>query len=395
MPQDTAGLLVLPDTAPRWEELACLTPWFAPVVLLRPPGVEQQERLAPLERAGLLRFLEPADPGCHDPRAEKLRRQLDQWQRWIAEHQGSGRVEALKAGLPEPPRPETVRSIRDELAGLGRPRPEQAELPPEVSAGLLLYLDHLQCRQKGEAQNLLERAEAGERRLGSILGLDQEPSPPPDYQQALKRRLPPLDFDQDQRRLLDQRLAAWATLARDLPLTDAWPATLTLEAAQVLMERRNQGLAPPEPEPRSPAGASQFTPSPQPGTDPGSPLAREALSLALPIPRLDDASELVELADPGGGDSRRQGLRQELAELLRRLASEPPSARLQEESAGRAEELSRLAGELLPPHGGLARLSVFCFPGLDRRGLVELMLGRTPAQAQGNCLLLALWHPTP
>lgn len=395
MPQDTASLLLLPDTAPRLEELACLTPWFAPVTLLRPPGAEPEGWYAPLSQAGLLRLLEPAAPECDDQRAQDLRRQLDQWQAWIAEHQGSGRVEALKAGLPEPPRPETVRSIRDELAGLGRPWPDREELPPEVSAGLLLYLDHLQRRQRNEAQGLLEHAEAGQQRLDSILGLDQEQTPPPDYQQALKRRLPPLDFDQDQRRLLDQRLAAWATLARGLAPEAVWPATLTLEAAQLLLERRNQALAPPEPEPRSPAGASQFTPPPRPGIDPDSPLAREALRLALPIPRPEDADALVEQSVPPAGDPRRQGLRQRLAELLERLATEPPSARLQEELAGQGEEISRLAGEMVPPSGGLAQVSIFCFPGLDRQGLMELMLGRTPPQAQGNCPLLALWRPTP
>lgn len=377
--------LLFPQTAPRPSALAALFPLCEPVLVMAPPalpGFGQAPPAGPLARAGLVRALSPAS-GEAGAEARRLAATLRQWERWVAEHHGSGQAEALKAGLALPdPDFETMPSLRGDIKGYGRPAPAggAAAPPPEVEAALWLHLLHRQDQQAGELEELMARAEAGQRSLGQVMGLAEDDREPADYEQGLAARLAPLDYDLDEGRQASRRLGAWATLAGGLEAGEAWLATTSLAAAAWLRERVDARLVEPAQQ-RSPAGALPPLGEAAPAEpDPDSPFAQEAFRLVLPdLSGLDEAGLLAlreRLEAAGALAPARRGL----AGLLARLSREPWSAGLKAELSAGARELAEglgrgmaeALGQEEPPQRAV---SVLALPGLTRADLLSLMAG--------------------
>lgn len=413
--------LLFPVTAPRTSALAALAPLLEPVLVMAPPelpGFATARPAGPLAQAGLVRALSPAeDEVVAGGEARRLAAMLRQWEQWVAEHHGSGQLEALKAGLALPdPDQETVPNLRGDIKGYGRSvlATGEAAPPPEVEAALWLHLLHRQDQQAGELEDLMAKAEAGQRSLGLIMGLGEEDYQPAGYEQALAGRLAPLDYDLDEDRQVVRRLRSWAALAGGLPAGEACLATTSLAVVSWLRERVGSRLVE-DRQGRSPAGAlSPLGWSLLDEPDPDSPLMQEAFRLVLPdLSGLDEAGLLAlreRLDQAGALEPARRGL----AELLARLAREPWSGRLKDELSSHArllaEDLAAAMTEALAVGGAGALgetpparvLSVLALPGLTRADLLALMAGGSdaglprredwPAQwPAGSLPILAAW----
>jgi hypothetical protein len=381
--------LLFPRTAPRPSALAALFPLFEPLLVMAPPalpGFTPAQPDGPLAQAGLVRALSPAgdDDAASGAEARRLSALLRQWEQWVAEHHGSGQAEALKAGLALPdPDFESRPSLRGDIKTYGLPKPAggQAGPPPEVEAALWLHLLHRQDQQAGELEDLMARAEAGQRSLGQLMGLNEEDREPADYEQGFATKLAPLDYDLDEGRQVVRRLKAWAILAGGLEAGQAWLATTSLATVSWLGERVNARLAFAPGEFRSPAGAlSPLGAPPQAEPDPDSPLMQEAFRLVLPdLSRLDEAA-LLDLRDRLTETGALEPARRSLEGLLERLSREPWSARLKAELSTGGRALAEALGQTMAEALGLAEpptrgLSVLALPGLTRADLLALMAG--------------------
>lgn len=396
-------VLIFPQTALLRSTLLALWPLFEPVQVMESPALspsapqtracfEALGGLAPLAQA-----LSPARAEAPGPAGEesgRLAGLLRQWEQWLADHQGSGQAEAIKAGISLPdPDHETMHSLRGDIKAYGRRSAAgpgagaEAAPPPEVEAALWLHLLRQQDEQAGELEGLLAQAEAGQQSLGRVIGLEEEDSQPADYEQGVMDRLPPLDHTLDEERQLPRRLWAWATLAAGLDGGEALLATDSLPAAQWLRERVNRRLAFDPGEFRSPAGAVSPLGLVQEGeADPSSPLAQEAFRLALPDLGGLGETEVLALRERLEAGGALEKIRQALAGLVARLGREPWSPALKEELSRQGQALAEELGGLIveAAFGALDRaatsgsaLSVLALPGLTRADLLTLMAGGT------------------
>ncbi len=404
-------LMLFPGTMLRPSTAALLIPWFGPLLLLRPPSLEPEPE-SPLTTAGLLRQVAPqAGAEGADGKAGELAGLLKQWEQWVRDHAGSADLAALKVGVKPPPPPETVRGLMGDIKEFGRPKEGQPAPPPEVTADLFLHVAHLHDRGTLEMDGMLGQVEAGQKRLATIMGLDQEDTSPADYEEAFQDRLPPLEYDLDDQTHLERRLAAWAVLAQGLgaEAEGVWLATANLSAVQVLLERHNNTLSSLGQDFRSSAGVTM--PGPGAGAPPSadSPLAQEAARLVLPdLSGLDQEGLLAlraKLAAQGEGHDLNQ-LQESVATLLGKLSREKWSAGLRDEVAAQARELAETATALAAQAGveGPGRgISILVFPGLKRPDLLALMRSAEPGARlpsagkwpqdwpAGSCPLIAAW----
>ncbi|MBI5522536.1 MAG: hypothetical protein HY910_07910 [Desulfarculus sp.] len=405
-------VLVFPQTALRRSLFGMLWPLCQPVRVLEPAGLGGAPTASPLMAAGLVEVLRPpADPTAgQGAQARELDRALRQWEAWAAQHKGSGLAEALKAGLelPSPDR-ESYRELRQGIKG-GQPSAKPLlEAVSGLSGDLFLRLMQLKDQEAAQMEELQARVEQGQDRLAQIIGLEEEDVLPADYEEPFWQKLPPLDYDLAVDRHLARRLGAWADLARRADLAETWLASGDLEAVGWLLATANRRLLPADQAGRSPAGAETMPAWPPQGFEPAadSPLAQEAARLLLPGLGHLTGEELIQLGESLDQDGVLSQMRQGLANLLGRLATEPWSAGLRAELAAPARMLSQsLASHLEalgvaagPPSRGL---SILALPGLKRGQALGLLaggddqglpsLGDWPARwPAGSCPVLAAW----
>lgn len=403
--------MLFPGTMLRPSSATSLIPWFGPLLLLRPPSLEPEPQ-SPLTDAGLLRQVAPA-AGAEEAggKAGELAGLLKQWEQWVRDHAGSADLAALKVGVKPPPPPETVRGLMGDIKEFGQPKEGQPAPPPEVTADLFLHVAHVHDRQAVEMDGMLDQVEEGQKRLSEVMGLNQEDATPADYEQAFQDRLPPLEYDLDDQKHLERRLAAWAVLAGGLgaEAADAWLATANLPALQMLMERHNNRFLSLGQDFRSPAGAVMPGPGAGAPAPADSPLAQEAARLVLPDLSGLDQQGLVDLRAKLMAQDEGHGLKelqQGVAGLLAKLSKEKWSADLRDEVAAQARELAEKATALAARAGveGPGRgISILVFPGLSRADMMALMRsedGGGPLPAPGNwpqdwpagsCPVVAAW----
>ncbi|MCB2189515.1 MAG: hypothetical protein KQJ78_24110 [Deltaproteobacteria bacterium] len=391
--------LIFPQTALRQTTLAALSPLFRPVAVLAPPSLDPQAPVLP----GAEDLLEVIRPGGNlgadqngSQEARRVAKVLREWEAWARDHQKSGVAAALKAGLEPPPPPETFRTVMRELKDYQDLKAGQPPLP-EVDADLFLHLAHVRDREAADLEEALGRFESGRQALSKSMGKEEEDYVPTEYEGYATDELPPLDYSLGEDHLLERRLAAWATLtARVAWPGGAWLATASPAAAELLLSRANARLLPPEPEYRSPAGAT----SPlagfrgQPAQD--SPLARELAKLPWPNLGFLGQAELLSLAQaleasPGFGE-----VRQGFEELLGELAGSRFAPTRAGELAARAGELAQTYRELveaaLPGRGNRPRhLSLAVFPGLTLEQVLSLMREEEPAGLPPAAAWPAAW----
>lgn len=404
-------LMLFPGTMLRPLAASSLLPWFGPLLLLRPPSLEPEPE-SPLGAAGLLRQVAPGSGAeAAGGKAGELAGLLKQWEQYVREQMGSASLAALKVGVKPPPPPETVRGLIGDIKEFGRPKEGQPAPPPEVTADLFLHVAHIHDRQAVEMDGMLGQVEEKQKRLSEVMGLNQEDATPADYEEAFQDRLPPLDYDLDDQKHLERRLAAWAVLAGGLgaEAADAWLATADLPAVQVLMERHNNRFLSLGRDFRSPAGVTM--PGPGAGAPPpaDSPLAQEAARMVLPDLSGLDQQGLLDLRAKLMAQDEGQGLselQQGVNGLLAKLSKEKWSAELRGEVAAQARDLAEKARALAARVGvdGPGRgKSILVFPGLSRSDLLALMRskdGGAPLPAPenwpqdwpaGSCPLVAAW----
>ncbi len=406
------SVLLFPQTVAPRSSLTALAGLFQPVLVLEPWGPERPGPESPLQQAGWLQVLRPAaDPAADGQTARQADALLRQWEAWAAQNRGSGLTDFIKAGLQPPPPDQDEglgQILRDLRAGQAAPPKSAAEALPQLSGDLLLRLAQLQDQATAEMEELTAKVEVGQDLLGQALGLDQEDTPPADYDQPFDRKLPPLDYDQTDETLWERRLKAWSQLASRVEMGDALLASASLPAVAILLARANRRLRPAGADLRSPAGASAPLPDLGAGLPPSpdSPLAQEAFRLVLPdFSGLDD-QQLLALASDLEARGLFSQMRQALDNLLERLQNEAWSPALAAELAAAGRQLAEsLAGHVqeLGHYLPLSRsLSLLAFPGLSRSQVLGLMAspddaGLPPASAwpaswpAGSCPLVAIW----
>ncbi len=382
-----ASIVLFPRTVLDRNLLSLLIPWFETIKVMQPPALENGGdppcSWVPdvLSGSALLQLITPPPAGSRGMAA-----QLREWEQWIAQQEGTGLVEAVKAGIKPPPPPETVRTVMNQIRDLDKPGQQEAGPPPGVRADLLLYLAHRRDRDAVEMAEIMARVERGQEELGRVMGLEEEDAPPPDYQTPFADLLPPVEYSLAPERQLEARLAAWADCAGRVELAGAYLAAAGLEPARLLLERANARF---RDDPRSPAGAA-LPLSPGPGGDDG-PLAREAARLLVPDLAGLEWEDILALRDAS------PGLRRDLAGLLARLEEREWSPEWGEELAGQARDLARDLARAVSRAGleprGRRGLSLLVFPGLAREHLLGLMKQELPPPeaSGGSCPLLVAW----
>ncbi|MCF8120846.1 MAG: hypothetical protein K9K34_00415 [Desulfarculaceae bacterium] len=403
--------LIFPATALRRSALTALCPLFKPLNVLEPPSLGKGAHATPPGLEILARMLRPAGQagavGSDNPQARQAAKLLDQWQQWLASHQGSSSAEAPKAGMELPTPPETFRTVMREIKSYQGPKGQGDPGLPGVEADLLLNLAHIQDQEAAELEQALSQARQGESRLRHSMGQDQDDYQPVDYEAPLMDHLAPVDYTLPQEHLLESRLKAWSTLAQGFGAEAGWPATTSAAAARLLLERAHELVQPPVKEFRTPAGAvSPLTMAPM-AARPDNPLAQEAARLVLPdLSELDDQA-FLDLAAKLDQSSDMDLLRQRVNHLAQRVDGEKWWPGLAPELAQEAQELAQAYGDLVQQAGvsagGKPRgLSLLAFPGLSREDLLALMRGEKPMDApkmeqwpedwpEGSTVVWALW----
>lgn len=397
-----ASSLLFPQTSPRLADLAALAPFSGAISLLRPPGLPDEAFDQTLLASGVVRLVSSGD-GDSGQSPAAMGRLLAQWEAWIRDQQGSGRVEALKAGVKPAAGPDSVQNLRQAIKSFGQTKPQDPPQPPELSAGLLLHLAHLEDMEAQASEELLAKTQQAQNSLGEIMGLE-EPDGPPEYGDMGRAPLPPAGYDRDEERLLSQRLGAWAALAAGLEPEGGLLATPSLAAARLLAARWNQALQPAPEDPRSSAGASLPAPDAPGQIDPDSPLAREVARLVFPWPPAPDAQALAKFFQSCQDEPGWQQVRQLFSDLTAAIRANSISAQLQERLSGQAQAINDLLQKPTPGQAGpQACLSLFAFPGADWPEILALMQDRKPALPtgmadwpagwpQGSYPLAALWQ---
>jgi hypothetical protein len=374
-------LLQFPGTILRPSTASALIPWFGPLMLLRPPSLEPEAESA-LSEAGLVRQIAPgAGAEAAGGKAGELAKLLKQWEQWVRDQMGSSTLAALKAGVKQPPPPETVRGLMNDIKDINQPKEGQPAPPPEVTADLFLHVAHIRDREALEMDGMLDKVDKGQERLSQSIGLNQEDATPADYTEAFLERLPPLEYDLDDQTHLERRLNAWALLAGGLgaEAVDAWLATSNLPALQILMERHNSRISSLGKDFKSPVGATM--PGPGVGAPPpiDSPMAQEAARLVLPDLSGLDEPGLVALRDnlkTGDDANGLNEIQQGVSGLLGKLSREKWSADLHDQVSMQARELAEKATALAAKAGvdqAGRGISILVFPGLSRGDLLALM----------------------
>lgn len=373
--------LIFPHTALLRSMLGELFLFFEPLETLEPAGLGPADDWPALTAAGVTKVLAPAEPP--DPAAVKRMQALvRQWEQWVAQSKGSGRLEAMKAGINLPTDdPEGLGAIRQGVREYGKQVEQDEPLPPEVRADLMLHLAHAQDRDAADLEGLLGSVADTEKILGSSMGLDAGDSEPAGFEGALKN-LSPVSYSMDQARDIAPRLAAWASLAGRVDLGPGWLATSSPEAAWLLMDRANQRFGKPA-DCCSPAGAVRIE-WPPPKADGEGPQAVEAARLDLPDLGGLKAEQVLELKQRLDADNGLHALRRELVFLLNFLADSKWDVHIYKEAREWGQRISGQLFDLLESRGISAapsgrRLSLIAFPGLDRRQVISLM---TKAQAE-------------
>jgi len=371
------SIVVFPRTVLDQALLANLVPWFESIKLVQPPALESGGGRpcawvpAVLADSGLLQLLTPPPAG-----SQGMAAQLREWEEWIRQQEGTGLVEAVKAGIKPPPPPETVRTVMNQIREADKPKPEESGPPPQVRADLLLYLAHRRDQEAVEMEDIMARVEEGQAELSRVMGLEEEDTVPPDYQTTFANLLPPVDYSLPPEQQLEHRLAAWAECAGRVDLGGAHLASAGLEAARLLLERANSRF---QEERRSPAGAV-VPGSALPGGD-EAPLAREAARLLVPDLGGLEWEDILSLRDAC------PELRQELAGLLARLQESAWSPGLGDELAAQARDLAGAMAQAAARAGlsprGERGLSLLAFPGLEREHLLTLMKQEHPPELPG------------
>ena len=382
--------LIFPATALRRSLMTALCPLFKPLEVLLPPSLEPGATAAPPGMEDLVNALRPqggADGSGLAP-ARQAADLLRQWRQWQSEHQGSSQAEVIKAGVQPAPPPETFRSLMGNIKNYKGPDGKDQAGLPGVEADLFLHLAHVQDQQAAELEQALSQARQGESRLRSSMGHDQQDHQPVDYEAPLLDHLPPVDYTLPQEHLLEQRMAAWATLAEGLKAEGAWLGTGSGAAARLLLERAHEAVQPPAKEYRTPAGAVSPLGLAPLSPRPDNPLAQEAARLVLPdLSELDDQA-FLDLCARLDQDPDMDLLRQRVNHLAQRVAGEKWWPGLAPELGQEAQELAETYGDLVQKvgvqAGGRPRgLSLLAFPGLTRQDLMVLMRGEKPAEAPG------------
>lgn len=377
--------LIFPSTALRRSLLCGLAPLFKPLAVLQPLSLGPDALVAPQALQGLVQVRRP-DAGADQaqaPQAQQAARLLRQWEEWVRSHQGSNQLEAIKAGIQPPSLPETFRSLINEIKHYQGADKDAGPSLPQVEADLFLHLAHIQDQEAAGLEEALVQARQGQQRLSQSMGHDQEDHQPADYEGQLLDHLPPVDYSLPQEYLLTQRLSAWATLAAETDLADAWLATASGEAARLLLERAAELVQPPVKEVRSPAGAVSPLQMGLVRPRPDNPLAQEAARLVLPdMSGLDDQA-LQDLARTLDENPDMDLLRQRVGHLAQRVQDEKWWAGLASELAQEAQELAANYSEMVRAAGAAAGprprgLSLLAFPGLDQGDLLALMQGQSP-----------------
>lgn len=401
--------LMFPATALRRSTLCGLTPLFESLAVLQPPSLGPEALAAPAAWRDVVQVRRPragADQAAV-PQAQQAAKLLRQWEQWVRLHQGSGQLEAIKAGVQPPPPPETFRSLMGQIKNYRGAGSAAGPSLPQVEADLFLHLAHIQDQEAAGLEEALAQARQSQERLSRSMGHDQADHQPADYETHLLDRLPPVDYSLPQEHLLEQRLNAWATLAAEADLGQAWLATASSGAARLLLERAAALLQPPVKELRSPAGAVSPLQMGPLSPHPDNPLAQEAARLLLSdLSGLDDAA-LLSLANKLAAGDRLPLLRQRLDQLAQRLSQEKWSQGLARELAQEAQALAANYAALLdaagaPAAGGQRGLSLLAFPGLQQGDLLALMRGDRPQNPpqlkdwpdtwpSGSCPVWALW----
>ncbi|MGD8564310.1 MAG: hypothetical protein PVG03_17340 [Desulfarculaceae bacterium] len=357
--------------------LKAMLPWFKPLHLLSLPGLAGPACPPELLEADWVRQFEPVS-GAGAADLKELDRLLGQWQQWLEGQRGSGRLESFKAGIKPPPDLEKIRNLIKEVRAYGQGAvPEQVnQAPPDMIPALLLRLAHFQDRQESEMEGILSQVQGRRSMMTKALGLEEPDAEPADYAQVAEAPLPPLGLDDDQAMAL--RLSSWASLAGGAIPEDGWLATDSPAVAAMLMERANSRLSPLAKEPRSPAGALDFSRIMLAPADPDRPQAQVVLQLVLPGLLETGPPDLVQamakLGQTGGLEEVRSGIR----EILTSLSGEPWDGGLRSslrEMASQAEAKAKQAFDDVgfDPDPAPTSLSLVAFPGLDRSRLVDLM----------------------
>ncbi|MCB2228504.1 MAG: hypothetical protein KQH53_17620 [Desulfarculaceae bacterium] len=380
--------LILPSTALRRSVLVSLCPLFKPLCVLQPPSLEAGAEAAPPGLEGLVAKLRPGGgaDGSDNPQARQAAEQLRQWSEWLSRNQGSSAVDAVKAGVQPPSPPETFRSLMRDIKSYQGAEGQGEQGLPGVEADLLLNLAHIQDQQAAELEQALSQARQGESRLRSSMGQDQEDHQPVDYEAPLLDHLAPVDYTLPQEHLLEQRMAAWATLAAGLDAGEDWLATSSGAAARLLLDRAHELVQPPVKEYRTPAGAVSPLGLAPMAARPDNPLAQEAARLVLPdLSELDDQA-FLSLCAKLDQDRDMDLLRQRVNHLAQRVEGEKWWSGLAPELAQEAQELAQTYGDLIEKAGVTAGgrprgLSLLAFPGLTRADLLALMKNQKPVDA--------------
>jgi hypothetical protein len=346
-------------------------------MVVEPPSLEPIAYPAALLESGLLRVLrddQPADP----KQLGRVRDLVAQWEQWRDQMRGTGKLEALKAGIKlEEDQEASLSDIRRDIRQYGQEMLKE-DMPPQYRADLVLHLAHLQDAEAAELEGLLSGVENFNQELASVMGLGAEDAEPADFQDAGMDRLPPLDYSLPGGQRLESRLSAWATLAAGLVGPEARLATNMPAVAQWLVDTANQRL---DPEAggrdRSPAGASHIDNLILP-PDADSPLAQEAFRLELPDLAGLSAEELAELHQGLKGSGDLEGLQEATSVLFQRLANGPWGAELCEGLRGQAGEAAAAWARAVENQGIQSGDSprawrVLAFPGLGRDDLFTMM----------------------
>lgn len=392
--------LIFPQTVLRRSTLAALSPLFAPLMVLEPHTLSPEQYPQSLLDKGLIQVLRPA--GEPDPaQVRQVEAMIRQWGDWSEQAKGSSELAALKSGLKLPPEdPENLDAIRKDVREYGAQAKESDSLPPEARADLLLHLAHAQDQEAAQMEGLLGDVTQGGRRLGQVMGLEEEDAEPLGLDSAYDAALPPVAHSLDGEHPMGPRLQAWANLAGRVEIQDAWLATASPPAVAWLMERANQRLL--SNDKRSPAGASQIIWPPK-GAGPESPLAQEALRMELPSLKGLDEEGLLALTGRMAEDGSLGRIHTGLAGLLSLLSGQRWSSEVSEQAVEQAQSLAADLAQSMGPVGRAMRsLSLVVFPGLTRDQVLGLMSGDEPTDLpplsdrprqwpQTSCVVAVAW----
>jgi predicted transcriptional regulator len=397
-----SSVLVFPHTRLRRAMIGGMLPWLHPLVIMSPASLSEKPVGRKLLETGLFELLTPLDRPTH-PSTEEVLKTLRQWEEWVAVQRGAGRLESLKAGV-NPPTP-VVENLRTVMADIKDPERKPplsgaAQPPPPKDPEVLVHLAHIWENQAAEMEELAALVDKKSTSLGDILADDDSVSE--ELKSFNDLPLSPPDQEQNDERLLSQRLEAWSSLLIGVDKDQLFLATANLPAARLLLERANQAFYDRENNQRSAAGATSLVDLFKPESRVENPaLSVEAFRISLPEVLAPDMESLVRICLDMKADSVFSELAAEFEALLRYLGENPWSEELGENAKQKAKGLGnemikamKQSGIALGP--GQVNLSSLVFPGLDRAQLFELLRGRSVPFSErhlqkGSSVVIIAW----